>query len=413
MRGFWCLCFFFQAEDGIRDAQESRGLGDVYKRQTVNLSTLPSGSRSWNPRPFRAGRMSTKRDRAGEDPSSVVLGDQPRCGGQLLLLHPRADVVAVEHRRATRPGQRFQRLLRPHVRDRIRPDLVGRARAELQVAGAVGEDGLWVGGQAGRHPASIGAAGWVVRGPYDGRTRSRAAQYVAVSADDTTSRDTDTDTDTDTVPGIPVSSTTMPIPPVEQPVRSTGDDTLELPVVPAEPPVVPAEPPVVPAEPPVVPAEPPPPRPAGQPVGARQRRTGRPSRAGSRPPAWALALATATIVVAGVVGGTWAASRGPSSTSTKATGRVLSLTSVQSFCTLVSDRTRPVALVEVELGPRDAAQVPPTTPATTMVAVARASAHAGGRDPARLGRPVRRWRAPTGWPAGRGGGVTKPCLLYT
>src|SRR5678815_6034022 len=32
----WVCCatsFFFQAEDGIRDAQESRGLGDVYKRQ--------------------------------------------------------------------------------------------------------------------------------------------------------------------------------------------------------------------------------------------------------------------------------------------------------------------------------------------------------------------------------------------
>src|SRR5665254_15424 len=28
--------FFFQAEDGIRDAQESRGLGDVYKRQAGN-----------------------------------------------------------------------------------------------------------------------------------------------------------------------------------------------------------------------------------------------------------------------------------------------------------------------------------------------------------------------------------------
>ena len=28
-------CFFFQAEDGIRDAQESRGLGDVYKRQVL------------------------------------------------------------------------------------------------------------------------------------------------------------------------------------------------------------------------------------------------------------------------------------------------------------------------------------------------------------------------------------------
>eukprot|EP00658_Telonema_sp_P-2_P041206 TRINITY_DN29465_c0_g1_i1.p1 TRINITY_DN29465_c0_g1~~TRINITY_DN29465_c0_g1_i1.p1 ORF type:complete len:538 (-),score=106.25 TRINITY_DN29465_c0_g1_i1:182-1795(-) len=29
--------FFFQAEDGIRDAQESRGLGDVYKRQMYKL----------------------------------------------------------------------------------------------------------------------------------------------------------------------------------------------------------------------------------------------------------------------------------------------------------------------------------------------------------------------------------------
>ena len=29
--------FFFQAEDGIRDAQESRGLGDVYKRQTYYI----------------------------------------------------------------------------------------------------------------------------------------------------------------------------------------------------------------------------------------------------------------------------------------------------------------------------------------------------------------------------------------
>ena len=30
-----CVCvFFFQAEDGIRDLVRSRGLGDVYKRQT-------------------------------------------------------------------------------------------------------------------------------------------------------------------------------------------------------------------------------------------------------------------------------------------------------------------------------------------------------------------------------------------
>ena len=34
------LFFFFQAEDGIRDAQESRGLGDVYKRQVLLLLAL-------------------------------------------------------------------------------------------------------------------------------------------------------------------------------------------------------------------------------------------------------------------------------------------------------------------------------------------------------------------------------------
>eukprot|EP00658_Telonema_sp_P-2_P024161 TRINITY_DN19698_c0_g2_i1.p1 TRINITY_DN19698_c0_g2~~TRINITY_DN19698_c0_g2_i1.p1 ORF type:complete len:254 (-),score=68.84 TRINITY_DN19698_c0_g2_i1:162-923(-) len=36
--------FFFQAEDGIRDAQESRGLGDVYKRQAL------SGYEDWETR---------------------------------------------------------------------------------------------------------------------------------------------------------------------------------------------------------------------------------------------------------------------------------------------------------------------------------------------------------------------------
>ena len=35
MSGWWRLFVFFQAEDGIRDAQESRGLGDVYKRQVL------------------------------------------------------------------------------------------------------------------------------------------------------------------------------------------------------------------------------------------------------------------------------------------------------------------------------------------------------------------------------------------
>ena len=35
--GVVTCCFFFQAEDGIRYAQESRGLGDVYKRQALAL----------------------------------------------------------------------------------------------------------------------------------------------------------------------------------------------------------------------------------------------------------------------------------------------------------------------------------------------------------------------------------------
>src|SRR5674536_381967 len=37
---FVVLFFFFQAEDGIRDAQESRGLGDVYKRQVLEETGL-------------------------------------------------------------------------------------------------------------------------------------------------------------------------------------------------------------------------------------------------------------------------------------------------------------------------------------------------------------------------------------
>ena len=37
VRSVSCLafCFFFQAEDGIRDLVRSRGLGDVYKRQPL------------------------------------------------------------------------------------------------------------------------------------------------------------------------------------------------------------------------------------------------------------------------------------------------------------------------------------------------------------------------------------------
>ena len=37
------FCFFFQAEDGIRDVERSRGLGDVYKRQVAKVVGLMMG----------------------------------------------------------------------------------------------------------------------------------------------------------------------------------------------------------------------------------------------------------------------------------------------------------------------------------------------------------------------------------
>ena len=37
---YYFVCFFFQAEDGIRDLVRSRGLGDVYKRQQLQLVEL-------------------------------------------------------------------------------------------------------------------------------------------------------------------------------------------------------------------------------------------------------------------------------------------------------------------------------------------------------------------------------------
>eukprot|EP00831_Metopus_contortus_P067875 TRINITY_DN6061_c0_g1_i2.p1 TRINITY_DN6061_c0_g1~~TRINITY_DN6061_c0_g1_i2.p1 ORF type:complete len:215 (-),score=34.58 TRINITY_DN6061_c0_g1_i2:96-740(-) len=39
LEGVVCFFFFFQAEDGIRDVERSRGLGDVYKRQVSTQST--------------------------------------------------------------------------------------------------------------------------------------------------------------------------------------------------------------------------------------------------------------------------------------------------------------------------------------------------------------------------------------
>ena len=45
---FSCF-FFFQAEDGIRDLVRSRGLGDVYKRQTL-INVDPRGRKHYQRR---------------------------------------------------------------------------------------------------------------------------------------------------------------------------------------------------------------------------------------------------------------------------------------------------------------------------------------------------------------------------
>ena len=54
-------CFFFQAEDGIRDLVRSRGLGDVYKRQLASgarRGEADVGAPSYGWRPPRADRAS-------------------------------------------------------------------------------------------------------------------------------------------------------------------------------------------------------------------------------------------------------------------------------------------------------------------------------------------------------------------
>ena len=45
------FCFFFQAEDGIRDLVRSRGLGDVYKRQVVATGTARGAVASFQRKP--------------------------------------------------------------------------------------------------------------------------------------------------------------------------------------------------------------------------------------------------------------------------------------------------------------------------------------------------------------------------
>ena len=77
--------FFFQAEDGIRDLVRSRGLGDVYKRQSANRANPDTNSENEVMKQVNCSRRSRKPGRvkyccllytsdAADERSSVDLG---------------------------------------------------------------------------------------------------------------------------------------------------------------------------------------------------------------------------------------------------------------------------------------------------------------------------------------------------
>ena len=70
---FFCVVFFFEAEDGIRDLVRSRGLGDVYKRQLYRCR--------------REGRQAQPQSRVGNERDKparcALVHDRPLLGAPL------------------------------------------------------------------------------------------------------------------------------------------------------------------------------------------------------------------------------------------------------------------------------------------------------------------------------------------
>ena len=77
-------CFFFQAEDGIRDLVRSRGLGDVYKRQPFSRTRI-------EPALSDCGRVvGASRCPSSISPSSAAsarFGVTRSASGKLSLIH--------------------------------------------------------------------------------------------------------------------------------------------------------------------------------------------------------------------------------------------------------------------------------------------------------------------------------------
>src|SRR5674536_183654 len=90
---FWFFFFFFQAEDGIRDAQESRGLGDVYKRQDLVAHARFGGPAPQGCQRVRAGiddgdLVAQLSQRDGESPGAAagIQHDEWSVGGSAVEL---------------------------------------------------------------------------------------------------------------------------------------------------------------------------------------------------------------------------------------------------------------------------------------------------------------------------------------
>eukprot|EP00658_Telonema_sp_P-2_P026477 TRINITY_DN20698_c0_g1_i2.p1 TRINITY_DN20698_c0_g1~~TRINITY_DN20698_c0_g1_i2.p1 ORF type:complete len:165 (-),score=45.81 TRINITY_DN20698_c0_g1_i2:84-578(-) len=84
--------FFFQAEDGIRDAQESRGLGDVYKRQGLHKPDMQTILAESQAAEFLAPLPARAIPGVGHGAEAAL--------GQIMV-HTVMDLRGVDHKRLT------------------------------------------------------------------------------------------------------------------------------------------------------------------------------------------------------------------------------------------------------------------------------------------------------------------------
>eukprot|EP00656_Telonema_subtile_P030400 TRINITY_DN3337_c0_g2_i2.p1 TRINITY_DN3337_c0_g2~~TRINITY_DN3337_c0_g2_i2.p1 ORF type:complete len:293 (-),score=69.31 TRINITY_DN3337_c0_g2_i2:145-1023(-) len=92
--------FFFQAEDGIRDLVRSRGLGDVYKRQALEMGVCASCSNS--------------EDITDADPGEEAGLGSPTAWWGLRVTYAGPNETLRNHKVKSKPGQTVRELLR-HV----------------------------------------------------------------------------------------------------------------------------------------------------------------------------------------------------------------------------------------------------------------------------------------------------------